>query len=438
MSLNDTQNNQITENIKKGIKRIQLFQTPEGGFSYWPGENETSEFGSNYAGHFFIEAEKKGYVVPTSLKSNWLKYQKDKAKNWYGNTPAFVEQHDEETHQFLQAYRLYTLALNNTPEIGAMNQLRENKNLKPSAKWRLAAAYKLIGQFEVANLLVKNLSLDITSYRELSYGYGSAIRDKAMIVETLSYLKDDKRASVLINQIIATLNKNDWMSTQETAYCLLALCKYYNADNNNQNVNVVYNINNKDLSTLLIQKKMNKIFLSETVFPKQNTITLKNTNTIKLYGKVIVKGAPLIGDSSVVKKGLSMSIAYKTMDNQPMNPKQIIQGTDFKAIVTILNLSTTKNLKEMALTQLFPSGWEIHNIRMDDVEVNTTSARYQDIRDDRVYSYYDLPVNSAKTFTIQLNATYLGKFYLPAITSDAMYDNSITASLPGYWVNVVR
>jgi hypothetical protein len=242
----------------------------------------------------------------------------------------------------------------------------------------------------------------------------------------------------LINQIIATLNKNDWMSTQETAYCLLALCKYYNANNNNQNVNVVYNINNKGLSTLLIQKKMNKIFLPETVFPKQNTIVLKNTNAIKLYGKIIVKGAPLIGDSSVVKKGLSMSIIYKTMDNQPLNPKQIIQGTDFKAIVTILNLSTTKNLKEMALTQLFPSGWEIHNIRMDDVEVNTTSARYQDIRDDRVYSYYDLPVNSAKTFTIQLNATYLGKFYLPAITSDAMYDNSITASLPGYWVNVVR
>lgn len=438
MSLSDTQNNQITENIKKGIKRIQLFQTVEGGFSYWPGENVTSEFGSNYAGHFLIEAEKKGYVVPASLKLNWLKYQKEKAKSWYENTPAFVEQHDEETHQFLQAYRLYTLALNNTPEIGAMNQLRENKNLKPLAKWRLAAAYKLIGQFEVANLLVKNIPLDITSYRELSYGYGSAIRDKAMMVETLSYLKDNKRASVLVNQIIAALNKNDWMSTQETAYCLLALCKYYNTDNNNQNVNVVYNINNKGLSTLLIQKKMNKIFLSETVFPKQNIITLKNTNTIKLYGKVIVKGAPLIGDSSVVKKGLSMSIVYKTMDNQPMNPKQIIQGTDFKAIVTILNLSTSRNLKEMALTQLFPSGWEIHNTRMDDADNNTSSARYQDIRDDRVYSYYDLPVNSAKTFTIQLNATYLGKFYLPAITSDAMYDNSITASLPGYWVNVVR
>ncbi|MFN8284505.1 MAG: MG2 domain-containing protein [Chitinophagales bacterium] len=273
MNLSDSLNNQITENIKKGIKRIQLFQTTDGGFSYWPGESEASEFGSNYAGHFLIEAEKKGYVIPVALKSNWLKYQKERAKKWNESTAAFVEIHDEESYQFLQAYRLYTLALNNTPEIGAMNQLREFKNLKPSAKWRLAAAYKLIGQFEVANSLVKNLSLEIANYRELSYAYGSAIRDKAMILETLVNLKDEKRSAILVNQIMLALNKNNWMSTQETAYCLLALCKYYNTDNSNITASVLYGINNATSKTLTIQKKIGKLFLSETVFSKAKCCT---------------------------------------------------------------------------------------------------------------------------------------------------------------------
>ena len=59
-----------------------MFQTPNGGFSYWPGGTYDSEWGSNYGGHFLLEAEKKGFAIPQSLKSNWLKFQKKQAKNW--------------------------------------------------------------------------------------------------------------------------------------------------------------------------------------------------------------------------------------------------------------------------------------------------------------------------------------------------------------------
>ncbi len=65
-------------------------------------------------------------------------------------------------------------------------------------------------------------------------------------------------------------------------------------------------------------------------------------------------------------------------------------------------------------------------------------ARYQDIRDDRVYSYYNLAPLATKTFVVELNATYLGKFYLPTLYTEAMYDNMINAKLPGKWVEVVK
>ena len=42
-----------------------------------------------------------------------------------------------------------------------------------------------------------------------------------------------------------------------------------------------------------------------------------------------------------------------------------------------------------------------------------------------------------KTFRIQLNATYQGKFYLPTVESEAMYDNTINARQPGKWVEVI-
>ncbi|MFN8396504.1 MAG: hypothetical protein U0176_17905 [Bacteroidia bacterium] len=43
-----------------------------------------------------------------------------------------------------------------------------------------------------------------------------------------------------------------------------------------------------------------------------------------------------------------------------------------------------------------------------------------------------------KTFRILLNASYLGKFYLPTVYVEAMYDNSISARIPGEWVTVVE
>jgi alpha-2-macroglobulin len=98
-----------------------------------------------------------------------------------------------------------------------------------------------------------------------------------------------------------------------------------------------------------------------------------------------------------------------------------------------------KGYKEMALTQVFPSGWEIHNARMDRLTTYTNTAipEYQDLRDDRVLSYFDIAAGKSHTYRVQLNAAYLGKYYLPTTACEAMYDNTIAARQPGMWVEVV-
>jgi len=156
-----------------------------------------------------------------------------------------------------------------------------------------------------------------------------------------------------------------------------------------------------------------------------------------LFAKVIIEGVPLVGDKSAAAKDLKMEVHYKDMKGKEIQPDKLQQGMDFTAEVTITNPGTKGFLKEMALSQIFPSGWEIHNSRMDE-NGSTSASRYQDIRDDRVYSYYEMPGNSSKKFVLQLNATYLGKFYLPTVYSEAMYDNTINARVPGRWVEVVK
>ena len=95
---------------------------------------------------------------------------------------------------------------------------------------------------------------------------------------------------------------------------------------------------------------------------------------------------------------------------------------------------------DIALEQLFASGWEIMNTRMELVASTKTAEapRYQDIRDDRVYSYFDLGRHQKKTFRVLLHAAYTGRYYLPAVYCQPMYDNTVYAKIPGFWVEVVK
>ncbi len=78
-------------------------------------------------------------------------------------------------------------------------------------------------------------------------------------------------------------------------------------------------------------------------------------------------------------------------------------------------------------------------MRLDETALEGASRfKYQDIRDDRIYTYFDLEPGETKTFKVLLNASYLGTFYLPLIKVEAMYDVSINANTAGRWIKVKR
>ena len=64
--------NNIQKNIDQGIRRIKTFQLKNGGFSYWPNySSSVSEWGTNYAGHFLIEA-KNNQLILSSTDGQYL------------------------------------------------------------------------------------------------------------------------------------------------------------------------------------------------------------------------------------------------------------------------------------------------------------------------------------------------------------------------------
>jgi uncharacterized protein YfaS (alpha-2-macroglobulin family) len=55
-----------------------------------------------------------------------------------------------------------------------------------------------------------------------------------------------------------------------------------------------------------------------------------------------------------------------------------------------------------------------------------------------VYTYFALNGGAKKVFTVVLNASYSGKFYLPGIALESMYDSAVHANSTGQWLEIVR
>jgi len=434
MDLNDQRKAEIDRNIRTGIQKLQNFQTTDGGFSYWPGEPESDEWGSNYAAHFLLEASARGYNVPASVLQSWKLYEHNKAVAWNVTSAPWYGT------DLVQAYRLYLLTLANAPELGAMNRLKEFKFITPEATWRLAAAYQLIGQSQVALKLTSGLP---TSFPQRPYPgitFGSNLRDEAMVLETLTIMKRKADATQLVRTVATKLSQEDWYSTQTTAYSLIAIVKYSGTNKDDKKIIVTGKTASQNVNI-----NSNSV-VSQTNIPWQNgkgnmEITNKGNNV--LFVRIINEGQPLSNQNITVTNNpniLQVFVKYLTTNGDAIDVTKIRQGIDFVAKVTVTNPGARGIYNEMALSEIFPGGWEILNTRLYNSEgkFESSPSGYMDIRDDRVYYYFDIKPHQTLTYYAQLNAAYQGKYYWPGVYCEAMYDHTISGGISGKQVEVVE
>jgi uncharacterized protein YfaS (alpha-2-macroglobulin family) len=426
VELDNEQRASVRENIGSVLERYSSFQTPEGGFAYWPGQSQSSDWGSSYAGHFLLEAEKQGYMIRPSIKDNWLKYQKRRAKSWLPKP----ETRYYESEQMLQAYRLYTLALAGEPSTGAMNRLRQQSGLIVQARWLLASAYSLAGMHEVASELMDKVG-DISNAKVQHYTYGSALRDKAILINTLNLLGRKETAMPLVREAAEELSEDRWYSTQTTAWTLMSIVNFTGSNLDDNPLQFTYAVNNNSPVTVGSEKPVAQKAV-QTGALSDGTIKITNDRDKELFATIIMTGTPGGIDSTALAENLKLDVRFLSMDDKRIFPNDIEQGTDFKYVVRISNPGTAGDAENLALTQMIPSGWEIRNTRLEGSNAHEKDIPdYRDIRDDRVLSYFDLKAGDTKEFVVLVHATFPGSYYLPPVTCEAMYKHAIRARISG-------
>ena len=393
----------IDRNIKSVLSRLGGYQLSNGAFAYWSGGTSPSEWGTAYAVHFMAEAAKYGYAVDRTTLERALKYLR-------GNTF---------DNPLTLAYAQYVLALAGTPDRGAMNRLRERSAQAGSdARWLLAAAYALDGNRKVAEELTAQTAGTAAPKADPYDGtYNSPERQMAIVLMTQTLLGQREAAFRTALKMSDILKKDKWLSTQSTAWMLNTLANFASSGQTGIDAR--------------IGREPIRSAKSIASMPLTAPTEVRNTSTGSLHLVVSQSYTPGKGEEAEAASGLKIDVRYRDMNGAPLDPRSVAVSTDFYAVVTVTNTSGYERYADLALTHIVPAGWEITSER------DLSTVTYQDIRDDRVLSYFDLRSGESKEIPIKLTATYKGRYYLPSVCCEAMYDNSVRALRKGEWVEVV-
>lgn len=427
------QRKSIGVNVQRTIQNLSAFQNSDGGFSLWPHQTINHEWVTSYAGHFLLDAQRKGYVVPDHMIDGWKKIQKRLVKSWDPLLDKFQKPANNQGSG--QIYRLYTLALAGSPEIGEMNKLVDADYLSTQGKWELAAAYALLGKKTIADRIIQNAKSKPDISLEWERNFGSAIRDEAIILDAVFNLGKVNEALEICKSISKQLEERLYYNTQDIGYTLAVLGKVYKTYQGDK-MAVNYRLKNGSWNKLETKQPILLVEWSGEHL-KSSEIEIQNQSNKPIFANWAIQGQPVLPQVNPINKNLAMTVKYVDVNEKEIDVTTLSQGMEVRCVVNVVNTSNRRQ-RHLALNQTFPAGWEIVPVRLGSQISDNLNYDYQDVRDDRVYTFFDLNVGEKKVFSTRLTATYPGKYQLPPTVCEAMYDPVTQSIISGQEVQVIK
>lgn len=417
------QDGSVVYYLKEGIKKLEGMIRYDGSFAYWPGGDYYNWWGTVYATHFLLEAQKAGYAVDENVMKKALTFVARRAvdKETYdytyysGGAWQKVRVANKEV-----IYSLYVLALAGKPDEAIMNYYRARPDLLTGdARYMLAGAYALSKNYKAYNELLPSQYAPERAGRLSGGSFDSEARANALM---LNVLLDVDPSSKLIPGMVnhlAKMGNNIW-STQDRAWTFLALGKAAKRQGKSE---VKLEVSSGGNALKTFDPRGDK-FKSEQLNGAQ--LTLKATGTGATYYFWSTEGIKVRGVAKEEDANMQVRRTYYSRTGQEIN--SFTQGD---LIVCKISLTGgSRSVENVAITDMIPAGFEIENPRLttsaDLAWVNSAknkfTPQYLDVRDDRLLLFTDLDYNKTKDFYYLLRVVNAGTFMLPAIGADAMYD----------------
>ncbi len=409
---------EMEETIRLGVEKFFSLQTTSGGLSYWPG-GRASLFPSAYALLVLSLLDPEGENQP----GGWDRLVEYVTKELRGMGTARGEPSLEDF-----ALAVFALARAGAAEPGYHEQLFARRGeLSLEGRALLAAA---MAELKAPPATIAGLLDPRAAAPEALSWFGSPTRERAARLMAWSLVKPaDREVGRLVQELLAARVNGQWRTTQENAWALLALARYFK--NVEKEVKPVSGqLVSAQTPTLFALSKTRMSKAVELAFaPAQPLGRLEASNPQKapLYGQATFVVEPPVAEQPRQERGYTVARAYRKLasDGKLQEVRELSVGD---RILVTLSVSTTAPGHFVAIDDPLPSILEAVNPEFRAQAVaggeglpQTRAADYREIRADRVLYFCDhLPAGS-HIFQYLARVRTAGKVLVPGLKVEEMY-----------------
>ena len=411
--------------LAKRVDKIISLQNYDGGFVRWQGDSQSEVWESSYGTHFLLEAKKAGINIRPEVLNSALTY----VRRSLSNVPESTDERAWRENLTKRAYSCYVLALAKDAPLGWMESLRDKApSLEPSARLLLASSYALSGQKKEAE---KMLGKKIVPTKKIPGGnenYDSDLRNMALTL--LAYTETDPMsasAAASAQILLKEAEKTHYLTTQEAGMSVLALAKYFRTQPAAK----------EPAGSLTVGAKAGAINEKERTVTKSisspSDITVSNTGKASLFASWTAEGVPL---AKVKNSDNGIEVRVKlTERNGKAAGTKIKRGSAVTADITVK--PKAGKLREVVVTMPLPAGLEPENLKFGANGLDGEANIRTEARDDRIIIYIGSLDKAIKLKTV-LRAVTEGRFAVPQISAECMYDPAVNSLSGGGRMEIYR
>ncbi len=431
---------ELDKRIVSGLQRLATMRTSSGGLGYWPGDNTPNVYGTAYAARAVVAAKQAGIKLPDGLLKTIEDYLQERllSDGIEGEVQAAIAQ---------------TLSELGSLQPSAADALFDRASSQGTfGKASLAIALSAIpGQEDRVKQLLDEVEAKFDDKGNLTssdrgdfYYYGSDTRTRAQAAIALGRLR---AGSVLQTKIVQSLAAStDDYTTQSTAFSLLAVAEQLRGQPSDGAAFTV-SLGGTALapsSDLGVGSQEFHIPLAD-LRGADKTLTLRSDSKAALAFIVRGRWKRELSDA----KGLTATTAAtgpsvyriitdargEAIDLANVKPGQVLRVA-LLATLPVGDLDSGE-MNYLALTDRLPAGFEpiqtdlwtvarapeISNAHpfADMLRWGGSDASYLELRDDRVYIYFDRVWGERVLASYLVRASTPGTFVLPPAAGEFMY-----------------
>jgi hypothetical protein len=441
--------------VRRDIKRLQTLQNSDGGFAFWRRGDESWPYVSIHVAHAIQRAKEKRFEVPQEML--------DRSRNYLRNVESHIPSYyGPETRRALIAYALYV-----RNRMGDRDAARARRLIAEAGLERLS--------FEAIGWLLAVLTGDAASGAELaairrylsnrvseesgtahfvtSYSDGAHLllhsnrRADGVVLESLI---NDQPANDLIPKIVRGLlahrTAGRWENTQENAFILLALDRYFN----------VYE---KATPAFVARAWLGSAFAGEHQYRGRTTdshninvpmrhlaetrdaqnLILSKEGAGRLYYRIGMQYAPASLKLEASDHGFTVERVYEAVDKADDVRRDADGVWHIRAGARVrvkLTMVASARRYHVALVDPLPAGLETLNPALavtgsipQDAKSREANRwwwwrqwfEHQNMRDERVEAFTSLLWEGVYTYSYVARATTPGVFIVPPTKAEEMY-----------------